>query len=118
MPSWEAKADPAAIAPRLRAILGERAGLSEKPMFGGICFLLRGNMLCGVGKPGFMFRVDPAKDDEAACMHGAEPMIQGGRRMRGFFWVDAQACAEESLRQWLSLAESYVVKMPPKTKRK
>ncbi len=118
MPSWGSKADPAAIAPRLRAILGKRATLTEKPMFGGVCFLLRGNMLCGAGKPGFMFRVDPANDDQAAGMAGAEPMIQGGRRMRGFFWVDAQACDEAALRQWLSLAESYVTEMPAKAKRK
>lgn len=118
MPRWESKADPAAIAPRLRALLGKRAALTEKAMFGGVCFLLRGNMLCGAGKPGFMFRIDPARDDEAAGMQGAEPMIQGGRRMRGFFWVDAKACDQAALRRWLSLAESYVVKMPAKAKKK
>ena len=118
MPPWANKADPAAIAPRLRAVLRQRAGLTEKPMFGGVCFLLRGNMLCGAGKSGFMFRVDPASDDRAAGMPGAEPMVQGGRRMRGFFWVDPQACDEASLRRWLSLADSYVAEMPAKTKKK
>ena len=118
MPPWENKADPAEIAPRLRALLEKRAGLTEKPMFGGVCFMLKGNMLCGAGKPGFMFRVDPARDEEAAGMPSAEPMIQGGRRMRGFFWVDAKACDQAALRRWLAMAESYVAKMPAKAKKK
>jgi len=83
---WEQRSDPAVGAARLRKMLGKRAGLTEKPMFGGMCFLLNGNILSGTRKQGFMFRVDPA-DETAAGLPGAEPVAMCGRAMRGFCWA-------------------------------
>lgn len=124
MAKWEGTQDAEALAQELRRRLGAspkvpRAALSEKRMFGGVCFLVRGNMLCGSGKNGYMFRVGPARHDEAARLPGAKPLIMRGRAMQGFFWVVPDACDERALARWLALAQDYVAKMPAKaTKRR
>jgi len=99
---------------RVRAALAGRPGLSEKAMFGGICFLLAGNMLCGARQGRFMFRVGQAAAAETARLPGASPMVHGNRIMRGFYWVDAAACDAGALERWLALAEAYVGAMPAK----
>ena len=60
-------------------------------MFGGLCFLLRGNMLCGTGKADFMFRVGKDQDAAALKRAGARPMDITGRVMKGFVWVESGA---------------------------
>ncbi len=119
MAKWEGRHDSEALAENLRRRLGAslkapRAALSEKRMFGGICFLLRGNMLCGAGKNGYMFRVDPAREAEAARLPGTEPVVMNQRKMQGFFWVEPAASDAKALGRWLALAEDYVGAMPPK----
>jgi TfoX/Sxy family transcriptional regulator of competence genes len=115
MAKWTGAADPDTLAARLRAALGKRGGLSEKRMFGGICFLLRGNMLCGAGKNGFMFRVDRARLAAAERLPGGSPVVMQGRAMAGFFWVDPAAADAKVLGRWLALAESYVAALPAKS---
>lgn len=99
----------------LREDLAERAGITEKKMFGGLCFLLDGNMLCGVHKNGAMFRV--GKDSEAAALaiDGAGPMTFTGRRMGGMIDVVDAALAEDDKRaEWLRLSLEFVGGLPPK----
>jgi TfoX/Sxy family transcriptional regulator of competence genes len=96
------------LAARLRKALSGRRGLSEKKMFGGVCFLLRGNMLCGTGQEKFMFRVGKAQDAAALAKSGATPMDFTGRVMRGLVWVDPAKCDARALERWLAMAESYV----------
>ena len=55
---------------RLRRALADHSGVSEKRMFGGVCFMLREHMLCGTGKPGFMFRVGMDQEAEALGRQG------------------------------------------------
>ncbi|WP_340149227.1 TfoX/Sxy family protein [uncultured Sneathiella sp.] len=98
----------------LRSALGSRTGISEKKMFGGVCFLLNGNMLCGTGEDRFMFRVGKENEAEALEMPGAEPMVHGGRRMGGFVWVDAGEAIETGLERWTALALRFVGSLPPK----
>ena len=86
-------------------------------MFGGTCFLLRGNMLCGTGSGSFMFRVGKEAHASAARRRGAKPVVMQGRRMQGFLWVDPAAVDARSLRTWLGLATAYVGGLPPKAKR-
>lgn len=105
-----------ALAGRLRTALAGRKGVSEKRMFGGVCFLLRGNMLCGAGKTDFMFRVGKSQDGEALARPGARPMDITGRKMPGFVWVDP-ACDARALKQWIAFAEKYVGALPGKRKR-
>jgi TfoX/Sxy family transcriptional regulator of competence genes len=105
------------LAERLRGALKGRGQVTEKRMFGGMCFLLRGNMLCGSGKTDFMFRVGKAQDAEALARPGARPMDFTGRKFPGFVWVDPEACDSRALKRWVALAETYVAALPPKGKR-
>src|SRR5262245_29637336 len=102
---------------RLRAGLAGRRGVTEKRMFGGTCFLLRNNMLCGTGSGSFMLRVGKEAHASAVKRRGAKPMVMRGRTMEGFIWVDPAACNAKSLKAWLSLAAAYVGRLPPKSKR-
>lgn len=106
------------LAERVRAALKGRKGVSEKKMFGGVCFMLRDHMLCGTGSGRFMFRVGKQNDAAALERSGASPMAFNGRRYEGFVWVDAGRCDARSLRRWLDMAEGYVATLPPKTRRK
>ena len=67
----------AAIAARIRKILAGRRGITEKPMFGGVCFLRRRHMLCGAGRQGFMFRVGRAQHARAVIRRGARGLGAG-----------------------------------------
>jgi len=105
------------LAERVRAALKGRKGVTERNMFGGTCFLLREHMLCGTGKPGFMFRVGKERGGAALRRKGASPMEFNGRRFEGFVWVDPDACNARNLKSWIALAESYVAKLPPKKRK-
>jgi len=87
-------------------------------MFGGVCFLLRGNMLCGTGKTDFMFRVGKEQDAAAMSRKGARPMDITGRVMKGFVWVDPSSCDVRGLKRWIDLATAYVGKLPAKSSRR
>jgi len=106
-----------ALAERIRGHLKGRRNVSEKRMFGGVCFLLRGNMLCGTSKGRLMVRVGEAQDATALARPGARPMNFTGRVMKGFVWVDSKGYAGAALGRWIALAEKYVGKLPPKTRR-
>ena len=105
------------LAVRLRAALVRQKGVTEKRMFGGVCFLVRGNMLCGTGSGDFLFRVGKEAHSAALARAGARPMKIGGRTMQGFIWVDPAACNSRSMKAWIGLAASYVGKLPPKRPR-
>ena len=102
------------IAQRLREALKSRQVVVEKKMFGGYCWMLNGNMLCGVEVGRFMFRVGKDLEAEALARPGARPMDITGRPMRGFVWVSAEAADGEDLEQWLALAERFVGVLPAK----
>ena len=107
------------LAERFRQAVGGLGDISEKRMMGGVCFLLNGNMLGGAdrnkkGLQRFMFRV--GKDNHAKALErpGAMPMEMGGRRMRGFIFVDAGNCDDRMLGGWIELARSFVAGLPAK----
>lgn len=106
-----------ARAARLRTALSGATDVVEKRMFGGICFMLRDHMLCGTGKPGFMFRVGLEGETEALSRPGAERMAFNGRAYAGFVWVDPEACDARKLVAWVALARRFVDRLPPKTKK-
>ena len=93
---------------RIRKILAGRRGVTEKRMFGGVCFLFRGSMLCASSKRGFMFRVGKARHARALARRGASPVVMRGRELEGFVRVDPGACDARALRGWIVLAEDYV----------
>jgi TfoX/Sxy family transcriptional regulator of competence genes len=95
--------------------LADHSGIDEKKMFGGICFMYHGNMLCGIHKDGAMFRV--GKDNEPAALDivGAKPLGFTGRKMGGLIDVDIDAFINDDKRAaWLSLAFDFVGKLPAK----
>jgi TfoX/Sxy family transcriptional regulator of competence genes len=96
------------LAERMRNALKERNDIQEKKMFGGYCWMLRGNMLCGVEVGRFMFRVGKELETEALQRSGASPMDITGRPMKGFVWVQAEHAEGKSLEDWIQLAERYV----------
>lgn len=106
------------LAVRMRRALSRLHRITEKKMFGGICFLLRDHMLCGLGKPGFMFRVGKEREAEALARPGASPMKFNGRRFGGFVWVDPGRCTDRDLRGLIVLARNYLAELPPKKRRK
>jgi TfoX/Sxy family transcriptional regulator of competence genes len=102
------------LADRMRTALRSRAGVIEKKMFGGYCWMLHGNMLCGVEVGRFMFRVGAAQEAEALSRPGARPMDITGKPMKGFVWVDAAATTGALLDTWIDLAARFVGGLAPK----
>lgn len=105
-----------AMGERIRPLLARRSGMVEKKMFGGIGFMLNGNMLVGTTARGDMLvRVDPNRMDEALARPGAYAMTMGERTMTGFIAVRADALASaDSVRGWIDYATGYVKGLPPK----
>ena len=99
---------------RLRPLL-KKAGVEEKKMFGGIGFMLNGNMVIGTtAKGALLVRIDPEKTDDALS-RGAELMHMGPRVMSGFVSVDVgQLPDDASLKDWIAYATKYVKTLPPK----
>lgn len=102
------------LADLMRQAFAGRRDIVEKKMFGGYCWMLNGNMLCGVEVGRFMFRVGKALEAEALGKPGASVMDITGKPMGGFVWVDADAAIESSLKSWISFASGYVGALPPK----
>jgi TfoX N-terminal domain len=104
------------LAGRVRALLDARADVDERRMFGGIAFLVAGNMSCGVHGEDLIARLAPADGDELlASEPGVRPMDFTGRPMRGWLFVAPEATAEdEDLERWVRRCESFASSLPPK----
>ena len=90
------------LADRVRYALRERDGISEKKMFGGICFLINGKMLAGVTKDDLMVRVGPDNHERLLDEKGARLMDFTGRPMKGYLYVDATGlAADDDLARWV-----------------
>ncbi|GAB5459412.1 MAG: hypothetical protein Hens3KO_24420 [Henriciella sp.] len=108
-----------ALSAQFRDALSGMVGISEKNMMGGTCFMLNGNMVGGAhrektGEGRYMFRVGKDQHDAAQAQPDAMPMNFTGRIMRGFVFVDANACDADRLKDWLSMALSFVTTLPAK----
>lgn len=91
------------LADRIRDLVRAEPGLGEKPMFGGLAFLVEGTMAFSVsGEGGLLVRVDPALDESDERAAQALPFEMGGRRMSGWRHVGAQTlAADDALRWWV-----------------
>lgn len=100
----------------LAAALGPRcAAISERRMFGGLCLMLDGNMLCGVHKDGLMYRVGKAHAEAALQLAGAQPMAFTGRVMGGMITLAEDELPRDATRRdLLRLALAFVGTLPPK----
>ncbi len=103
------------LARRVRALLEARADVDERRMFGGIGFLVAGNMCCGVHGDELIVRLAPNDADElTASENGARPMDITGRPMRGWLFVAPEATEDADLERWVRRAETFVSGLPPK----
>lgn len=99
----------------LRDDLTDEVGIAERNMFGGLCFMLNGNMLCGVSAKGNMFRVGKEREAAARAIPGAGPMQFTGRPMGGMIDVTDAAFQDDTRRtQWLALALTNARALPAK----
>ena len=105
-----------ALAARIRALVAEEAGASEQRMFGGLAFLVGGNMaVAASSQGGLLVRVDPAAADELAGEDGVAPMEMRGREMRGWLRVDDEAVrTKRQLERWVKVGVGFARTLPPK----
>jgi hypothetical protein len=99
---------------RMRLALSVAGALREMKMFGGLCFMLNGNMVAGASRHGMLVRVGKDRHAEALARPGAKPMQMSGRPMAGYVFVDPPPADDAALRQWLDLAVAFVRTLPPK----
>jgi TfoX/Sxy family transcriptional regulator of competence genes len=104
-----------ALADRVRDVLAPRADLGERKMFGGIAFMIAGNMAVGVIGDDLMVRLDPADAERALVEPHARPMDFTGKPMKGMVFVDsAGTAAEEDLAAWVDAGADFASSLPPK----
>ncbi|MGH1351932.1 MAG: TfoX/Sxy family protein [Methyloligellaceae bacterium] len=102
------------LADLMREALADRHDIQEKKMFGGYCWMLNGNMLCGVEVGRYMFRVGKEQEAEALTRPGTEPVVFNERKMGGIIWVNADECLDAGIEEWISFASNFVGGLPPK----
>jgi TfoX/Sxy family transcriptional regulator of competence genes len=104
------------LASRIREIVQREQGLTEKRMFGGLAFLIDGNMAVSASSHGgLLLRVDPAQSESLVSEPHARRFEMRGREMDGWLRVDLQAVeTDDQLRRWVSYGISYARSLPPK----
>lgn len=104
------------LADRIRELLSNRRGIVEKKMFGGLAFLVNGNMsVAASGQGGILVRVDPEESDGLVSRTKAYPMVMRGRPMQGWLRIDAENVRTKAqLVKWVERGTSYAKSLPPK----
>jgi TfoX/Sxy family transcriptional regulator of competence genes len=103
------------LAERIRGVLDGRPGVSERKMFGGIAFMVGGNMACGIVRDELMARVGPDAYEDALAQPHARPMEFTGRPMKGMVYVGVAGIAKDSdLASWVERGAAYAASLPPK----
>jgi TfoX/Sxy family transcriptional regulator of competence genes len=103
------------LAQRLRELFADRTDVVEKKMFGGIAFMVSGNMCCGVVGEELMARVGPEQYEDALKQPYAREMDFTGKPMNGFIYVGIQGFAlDKDLAPWVERCEQFVSTLPEK----
>jgi TfoX/Sxy family transcriptional regulator of competence genes len=103
------------LADRIRAHLSGHPGVTERKMFGGIAFMVSGNMAVGVSKDELMVRIDPDQQDDALAMPGVRVFDMTGRPMRGWVLVAPDSTGgDDDLRRWVDTGLDFAHSLPPK----
>jgi TfoX/Sxy family transcriptional regulator of competence genes len=104
------------LAGRIRSLIGDRPDLTEKKMFGGLAFLVGGNMaVAASGQGGILVRVDPEQSDELVATTPAELMEMRGRSMAGWLRVDSADVSDDAaLAEWVERGVGYAGSLPAK----
>lgn len=104
------------ITDRVRALLATDSRVEEKKMFGGLGFMVEGNLAVAASRRGgLLVRTDPDDAEEVESRPGVEPMESTGRRMPGWYFVAPEALAsEDDVGAWVDRALAFVATLPPK----
>jgi TfoX/Sxy family transcriptional regulator of competence genes len=108
--------DPDPLVLRVRTGLAGAGALGEVKMFGGVGFMLNGNMVAAASQRGVLLRIGKDRYREALARPGTRPMQMRGRLMEGYIYVDPAGLDDAALREWLSIAAAFVKTLPPKSK--
>jgi len=104
------------LANRIRELIAEEEGLTEKKMFGGLAFLINGNMsVSASGQGGLMLRVEPSESDMLLRKPHTRPLVMRGREMQGWLRVDVEGVrTRRQLAPWVTRGVAYARSLPPK----
>jgi TfoX/Sxy family transcriptional regulator of competence genes len=104
------------LAERIRELLRDEADVTERKMFGGLAFLIGGNMaVAASGQGGALVRVDPARSDRIVATTDARPMEMRGREMQGWLRVTPEHLrTKRQLARWVTLGATYARSLPAK----
>jgi len=103
------------LATRVRELVADRPGLTEKRMFGGLAFMINGNMACGVHGDELIVRLAADASEAALAEPATRPFDMTGRPMKGWILVGAGGHAEDGdLRRWVERGVGYAQTLPPK----
>jgi len=104
------------LANRIRQLVGSESDLTEKKMFGGLAFLIGGNLaVAASGQDGILVRVDPAQSDALVATTKADHMEMRGRRVQGWLRVDPEDVrSKRQLAKWVDLGTTYARSLPAK----
>jgi TfoX/Sxy family transcriptional regulator of competence genes len=105
-----------ALAERIRPLVEARGEVTERKMFGGITWMLQGNMACGVLRDDLLVRMKPEDAEQALSEAETRPFeMMAGRPAKGMVVVDGAAVAEEdALARWVMAGADYALSLPPK----
>jgi hypothetical protein len=106
-----------ALADRIREVVRTEPGVAEKRMFGGLAYLINGNMsVSASSQGGLLVRVDPAETDALLAEEHAQPFEMRGRVMQGWLRVDPEGLqTEHQLERWVALGVAYARSLPKKS---
>jgi hypothetical protein len=104
------------LADRIRELVGSESGVTEQKMFGGLAFLIGGNMaIAASGQGGVLVRVDPAQSDTLVARTNASVMEMRGRQMQGWLRVGREDVrTKRQLAKWVELGTTYARSLPAK----
>jgi TfoX/Sxy family transcriptional regulator of competence genes len=104
------------LADRIRELLAGESDLTEKKMFGGLAFLIRGKMaVAASGQGGVLVRVDPTQSDKLVATTNARFMEMRGREMQGWLRIDPEDIRiKRELAKWVSIGAKYARSLPAK----
>jgi TfoX/Sxy family transcriptional regulator of competence genes len=104
------------LAERIRELVEGEPGLSEKRMFGGLAFLIEGNLaVAASGQGGLMLRVDPEQSEALLGKPHARPFEMRGKELPGWLRVDVAELGEDDLRGWVECGVEFARTLPPKS---
>jgi TfoX/Sxy family transcriptional regulator of competence genes len=104
------------LAERIRALIGDEPAVTEQRMFGGLAFLIDGNMaIAASGQGGILVRADPEESEALVAASTARPMEMRGREMRGWLRVEAEDVGSDAeLSKWVDVGSTYARSLPAK----